>query len=293
VCSSDLAEPAAEADPFSEAALDQIVPGDMPYRDAQKLRNDLAKFRDQYKPIHETFGGLDDTARTSFMEASKHLGADVARVADVFARLHPDDRAYFIGALGDLASTDPAVVKQAAVDLQRAAAIILGNEPPPDAAPPAPAPSADDLDDDPDRPLTQADLDAYYERRRQEEAYERQQADLMATIQKEIEGLGYDFEKAKNDPIEQWRIAGLLDVARTHFDGDIAKAHAVADAWRQQEIDAFVAAKSADAGRISSPADAGAAPHAEPTPNETIETAERRLEERLDAEFGPDPRGRR
>lgn len=288
---------APPVDLFSDEAIDRLVPDDMPYRDARRLRAELARARERWSPYHEVLGGLDDDTRSQFLEASRTLGGDVAAVTRTFAGLHPSDRQFFLEALDALASRDPDRLRQAAemfAAVPGALADVLGMPAPAAAGldEPDPDPGLTDgfADDDPDRPLTRAELDAWYAERQAEADYQEQLRRTEQQIIAELSELGYDLRKAETDPREQWRIAGLLDVAQRHFEGDLRAAHAaVADAWRQEIIDEFVKAKSADAGRPSVPPAMGGAP-SEVRELTSLADAEAAMEARLNAAFGPEPR---
>lgn len=286
-----------DIDPFSDEAIEKLIPEGMAWRDGDGLRRDLAKFRDRYKPIHEMFGGLDDDTRSRVFEAAPGLGGDLARLIDASSWLHPQDRALVLEGLEMLSGDDPVGGAQRLAWFAQAVEASTKGEAPPafpqqgqgqGQAPPPGAPEDLDDDDELDRPMTRREWETAQAEREQQIAWDRSVADHTASIRRELIDLGYDPEKAKSDPVEQGRIAAILDVAqRPEIGGDLSRAHEILDGVRQRYIDEYVAAKAADAGRPSSPANAGAAPNASERTVETMEDAFSAMESRLDGAFGP------
>src|SRR6478735_3205840 len=100
-------EPApAETDLFDDAAIDGLNFDGLQYRDGMKLRDQIVKARDTYRPFRDAFATMDEGQRQALLDSAPMLGADLATVAQVNARLHPEDRAYFQEAMSKFAAGD-------------------------------------------------------------------------------------------------------------------------------------------------------------------------------------------
>lgn len=255
----------------------------MSYRDGQKLAQDIAKTRDRYKPFSDAFGDLDDDQRAAVLDAAPNLGADLATLAGSASQLHPDDRRFFADAMALMATDPDRAAAMLEYGVQQIREALGGGEPAPGASP-APAPDGAPADGDDDRPVTMKEL-RELENQRQRDA-ERQE--LERTMLADARKLGYDPE-ATEGPAAADSNAYFFFLSRT---GDSEKAHQQVEAWKQAQIDAFVAGKSADAGRPAPPADAGGAPAPKGAPMETLDDADAAMRSRLDGVLGPDPRRR-
>lgn len=293
VAAAAAAPPAADApfDIFDPDAIDKLDLGSLQYRDGAKLAKDIAAARDKFKPLNDAFGGLDDAQRAALVAAAPTLGADLAVFGQVGSQLHPDDRAWFMGVMGEFA-TDPL---GAAKKLAAGASAIQANYVDP-AAPPAPAadpnaPPSDDSWIDPDAapadpanaPVTRADLEAYMNQQRYEADVRSQEQAVLAAAAK----LGYSPNP--NDPIADNRFDSFIGMAR-RTGGDLDKAHQLMQAQDQAIIDGFVQAKAADADRPGTPATGG--PPVDTQVLDTLPDAQQSMLNRLEGALGPDPRRR-
>jgi hypothetical protein len=114
------------------------------------------------------------------------------------------------------------------------------------------AAEAEPITDENDKPLTRAE---YAQLREAEKAQAAQDAEV-SRIESEAKELGYDTASDE--------YTYLLTVASRLQSGDIREAHAKIEASHQARIDAYLAAKAADAdGAGSPPVDSGDAPSGE------------------------------
>lgn len=273
-------------DIFDDKALDSLDFGNVPYRDGIKLRGEIQRARDQFRPFNDAFGGLDDQQRQMLLDSAPTLGADLATFSNVAAALHPDDRRWFADTMA-LMARDP---QRGAEQLAAGADAIrqsVGGQPPAAPAPPAAADPFADPDPN-EQPLTRADLQQALAQRDEAANMERIQAEVLT----EVRGLGYDPEaqvgtKEYDDYSYLLALAGRPDVQ-----GDLTKADAIVKQRDQLVIDAYVNGKSADAGRPAVPAIPGGVAASDERPLETFEDADAAMRARLDATIGPDPRRR-
>lgn len=301
-------DPANEpsVDLFDDEALDGLNFDGLAYRDGVKLRNDLVRARDTYKPFRDAFGTMTDESRQQLLDAAPYLGDDLGLVIDATAQLHPQDRAYFVNAM-QLLATNPeegAKALQAGAEQIRAAQAAGGlpvNTPAPAPAPQpapvdpnmpewaqlpgqAPQPAVDPLD----QPMTR--------RQYQEEQAARESADevnrLQTQILAEATELGYDPNAQVGTP-EYDQFNFLLSVAGQPDVGyDLGKAHERVQGIKQAAIDEFVQAKSADAARPGAAPIIEGAPPAEVRTLESLGDAHAAMQARMTATLGPDPRAR-
>lgn len=299
------AVPEAEVDLFSDESLDQIDFGDMPYRQGAKLKNELFKTRDRFRPLQEAFGTLDEDQRTLLLQSAPALGTDLAALAASAAGIHPDDVAYFIEAMQMLAA-DPAKgaekLAEGAAKIREWAATQAGTAtaPAPAAVPAVPAPGTSPMPEwaDPnappippaEQPITRTELEQFY---REQEAG-RAQADLnrqaMEEVQREAAELGYD-PQAVRGTTEFRQFDRLLAIAQEPGVGSLVKAHEILAAEDQAVIDRFVEGK-ADGSARPVPSPGGGVTPVETRQLETLADGNAAMQERLNAHLGPDPRRR-
>lgn len=290
------APPAGEPAPFDIWADDadtSMIPDEMPYRDAVKLRSEIAAARDQLRPFRDAFGSLETSEREAFLAAAPTAGSDLAVFAQLAPTLHPDDRAYMLDAF-QLMSTDPA----AAAEMLAQGAEVLrsqftqpGAQPPPAAPPNLTDPNAwvDPAAAAPlppeQQPMTRGDfLNMMAER-----DYAGQVKANEATILAKARELGYDPDST--DPLVRNRFQSFIGMAaQPDVGGDLDRAHTLMQQQDQAVIDGFVQAKAADADRPGAPA-IGATP-ADTRVLDTMSDAREAAQGRIDAALGPDPRRR-
>lgn len=285
----------AEFDLFDDAAIDSIDFGDLPYRAGDKLKKELFKARDTFRPIRDALAGLDDDQRAAFLAAAPELGGDLGSFASALAAVHPEDRPFFRDAMALLADFEnPESLRKGAEMLaygasqiqanldgmnagQAAAAAAPGT---PDPTQPAPAAGAEDA------PLTRADLQAALDadRRTRDEAADLERG--MAQVRQEAVDLGYD-PTAQRGSAENRSFNRLLDLAQEPEIGSLVKAHEYLENEKQAIVDAYVKAKSEGSDRPVVPAGAGTAPAAPAAPLETQADMRDVIHARMDAELGP------
>jgi hypothetical protein len=274
---------------------DALVGDDARYRDVKGIREDIARVREQYGPLAEAFGGLDDQGRQSLIAAAPAMGANLVFAAEAFSGLAQEDQEVLLSIVA-MIPEDPA---GAASLMAEAAQLLSGGTPgapaPAPGAPGAPAPEVDDEDDllsalgfergDPNRPITQADFDRMLTERdnaRELERLKNQQADEMLRTARD---LGYDPQANPNTPDGRTARAkaGLLfHLARLHGSDDpeaITKADADIKAMDQRTIDQYVEGLKSDGSRPQPPA--GGAPPSDGRVLETLEDAEAAMKERV------------
>lgn len=287
-------------DLFDDAAIDGMNFDGLQYRDGKKLREEIVKARDTYKPFRDALAGLDDTQRQQLLDNAPNLGPDLAALSAVSARLDPGDRAYFQNAMSLLASGDPADLERGAQMLADGAQSIrdqwlspqnggtgappaAGSAPMPDWAQPADGAAPPDPDS---QPITRADLRAWQAENEQRQMVQQSEAQILA----QARDLGYDPD-APHGSDEANRFKYLLTLATGQSGGDLAKAHEGVERLRQAAIDDFVRSKEVDASRPAATAVAGTAP-VETQTLETMVDARQAASARLDGLLGPDPRKR-
>lgn len=259
--SAPVTPPAAEP-PAPSVPDPALVTDDIPYRDAVRLREEMARARDTYKPIEEALADIGDEDRSTLLAALPNL--------------HPDDRSALIDSMRMLASDDPEQVEEAAAFFVRVAEHLRsGDEPDTSAVDRDP----DLLAGDPmDQPMTRREHEAWAAEQRQEAEVARQTEGILS----EARELGYDPEAT--DPAAIGEFAALCEIAR-RTDGDLTKAHGVLQQRRQAVIDEYVASKQADAARTPSPT--GGASSTEERTLDTLDDAEAAMRARMEATLGP------
>lgn len=273
-----------------------ILPDNAPYRDAKGVRDDIAKIRTEYGPMAEAFGGMDAEARAALLGAVPELGADLATVAGAFSSLPPADKQVILQIVAMLPE-DP---RRAAELFGEAATILSGGDP---EAAPGGAPSAgaagevdDDEDllealgfekDDPNRPITRAELDAWAQDRDQQAELRRLEQQTYDQIRSDARELGYDPDANPKTPEGRTARAraGLLFNLMNLYGSDdpeaMAKAHADITAMDQAQIDQYVQGKKADADRPQPPS--GGAPPNDGRVLESLDDGAAAMRERLDS----------
>lgn len=170
-----------------------------------ELRQESAGYRDRFKPYRDAFDGYEDTDRDIWLEAARTFRDDPVAVAEWMR--------------------------------DQAESILAG----------APGPDTDPTDggageDDPDRPLTKADLDRYFadrDRAAQEKQAEADRAAENAKITSEAAELGYQ----PNTP----QYAALIFAAVNQTNGDLKAAHEALEADKKAAVKAALDARAADA----------------------------------------------
>lgn len=224
-------------------------PDEMPYRDAKRLREELKADRERWRPYEDTFGKLHETDREVMRDTLALLATDPAAAADRFAK--------FADAIRAKTGVGPAQDAGASGE-------------------PGPAETADG-----DRPLTRAEVERLFAEREEAALVEQQRSVILA----EVRELGYDPDADVNT--DAWiDFKMLVDVAAT-LDGDFAKAHERIQSRFQKEIDSFVEARRADAGRPVMTGAQGSGPALPQREINTTADAEAAMNVRLDAQFGP------
>lgn len=223
----DPAPEATEATaPPVDGPLPDDIPDDIPYRDAKKLRDDLARYKERYRPYEERLGNIPDDVRQQLLD-------EVDDLAGSLYGLPAEDR-HALMAFADVVRSGDADQIRQVLDAWRG-----GFDDP------APQPAAKPEFDPADGELvTRADLERFYAEQSERQAVEAAQYEII----REVRDLGYDPEAA--DPIERARTGTLLTLAG-EFGGDIAKAHEMLEAERQRQIDEYLAAKTKDASRTA------------------------------------------
>lgn len=247
--------------------------GDMQYRDAAALRQELASSREKWKPLDDAFGQLSDQARSQVLQAVPTLGDDLALITSAFANMHPEDR-LFLAQIAQMAPQDPI---GAATLMAEAAGMMRGDDP-------GQGGQGDPGEYDPgDGPepeyMTREDFQQALEQHETERAVHQDMDSMVG----EMKQLGYD--PFSTDEIEQVKVEALIAMARRTPGGDLAKAHESLAAWTQQGVDRFVDGKRVDARRPGPP-DGGAPPSGE-RQLESLGDAEAAMRNRMDAEYGP------
>lgn len=295
------AEVPEDLDIFDDDAVDAMLAAEnLPYKDGARLKREIFKARDQFRPLRDALGTLDEDSRASFLEAAPHLGGDLAPWAQTLARLHPDDRAIFASTMNLLASGDPADVARGASELERLGRQIGGQPPAPGVqAPPAAAPEQpawmDPAQMPPAAPEARVITEAEFESRLAERDRQRTEADHVARLQEQMRGqareLGYDPDAIRGTD-EFRRFDRLLAYAQEPEIGfDLVKAHGVIEAEQQKIIDNYVKAKSEGSETPAMPVGAGGAPTNQ-QPLETALDARAAMLARLEGTLGPDLRAR-
>lgn len=285
--------PAADPDLdlFDDAAVDGMNFDGLQYRDGVKLREQITKVQQKFRPFRDAFGDLSDEQRQLLLDSAPNLAADLGTLSAVAQRLQPEDRAWFVETM-ELLARDPV----AGADRLAAGADAVRQAfgaPPPAPGAEAPRPSASAVPDDPfgsddDQPITRADLQRWQQ--------ERDEAANMARLQDEIANqareLGYDPSAQEGtDAYDDYSY--LLTVAgRPSVQGDLEKANAIVKAREQKVIDAFVEGKSNDATRPAVPANPGGVAASGERELTSFEDARAAMDARLDSTLGPDPRRR-
>lgn len=266
------APPPPPPPPAAPPAGDQ---GDMLYRDAAALRQEMAQNRERYQPFADAFGELDDETRQEVLGVAPHLGGDLAVIGQAFAGLHPGDRRTLSNIIG-LIPQDPV---RAAELLAQAATDIRGGPPGAGDGSVYDELYDDEEDDELDQPLTMRqwlELD-------QERDDARRKAQAWDDIVAEAKALGYDANST--DPNEQAKFDSLIAVARRTSDGDLGKAHETLQGVVQQAIDDYSAGKRADAQRPA-PTAGGTTVSGERV-LESLDDAEAAARQRVDEALGP------
>lgn len=228
------APPAADTE-FPATPLPDDISDDIPYRDAKKLRDDLARYKERYKPYEEHLGALDEQARQALLQ-------DAPALAETLYALDPNDRQALLAFADVVKGGDP---RQIAEVLDAWNQGFEQYRKP--AQPEQPAVDLGEAD-----LVTRADLERYMAEQEEQRAIAAAQDEIL----REVRELGYDPEAT--DPIERVRSTTLIQLA-SELDGDIARAHQLIEAAEQQRIDSYLAAKTKDASRTAA-APVGASP---------------------------------
>lgn len=133
-----------------------------------------------------------------------------------------------------------------------AAALIaeLYGEAPPEGDTPPPA------DDDPNRPLTQADLDRFYEQRRAQEAEATAQERELQGVYDKAKELGYQ-SNAEIGSREEFRFQRLLHLAAKKHGGDLQAAHEALVAEEHTAVQDYLAQAAKEASDLPTPTGSG------------------------------------
>lgn len=283
----------APFDIFAEGALEKLPFDQLGYRDGKKLETEIRRARETFRPLNDAFGALSDEARANLLQVAPELGDDLVLLGQVGAGLHPEDRQFFTDTM-QLMASDP---QRAAEQLARGAEIIrqsyaqqaAGGAPPPPGGQPMPEwaqGNGQPQGEGATAPLTEADFQRLYEENRQKDDYAHEVKRQEEEILRQAKELGY--APNSKDPVDDGRFAELIHLAgRPEIKGDLAKAHEIIQESDQRRIDAFVAAKAADAGRPGAPAVVGGSP-AQPRALETLQDAADAARDRIAAVMGPD-----
>lgn len=189
---------------------------------------------------------------------------------EVFERFAEEDRGVLLDLLGQLA--DPDTRSTGAQSMLAIAQALLGD--PDDAGTDTPG------GDDPDRPLTKAELDRYIEEREKAKAQEQADKEALAALDTKATELGYT-PGTRN-------YMALLWEAKHNHGYDLDAAHKALEAEKQQVIDNFISEKSKDAERTpAAGSGAGSPPSNEERPKDWGKAGASTYA-RLDALFGSD-----
>lgn len=211
----------------------------------------------------------DPTAPVAFEELPAHWQTELTKARDqaadyrvkareyhdAFDGYNDDQRAFFLDLAKGLAG-DEGAVKQSATELFRVSKAILESQ-------------GVDMSDlavpDPNAPLTKSE----YERLQQEAAQERRTADLIAEIDREVEGLGYTKGSTEQSL--------LLVMANERADGSVAEAHKQVEAFKQRIVSDFIKTEREKRNRhiATAPAVGGAPAPVPGEPPKTLDEAGR------------------
>jgi hypothetical protein len=285
--------PAAAEEPFDifdDKALDNLDFGNVPYRDGMKLRGEIQRAREQFRPFNDAFGSLSDAERQTLLDSAPTLGSDLATFSGVAGKLHPNDRQWFMDTMALMARDPQAGAAQLAAGAD-AIRESFGGQPPAQAAPApgAPPPAADPYAPDPgEEPMTRAEFQQWQQERDEAQHMARLQDEILS----EVRALGYSPD-AEVGTKEYDDYSYLLAMAgRPDIEGDLTKADAIVKGRDQAVIDAYVNGKSADATRPAVPAIPGGQPASGERELSSFEDADAAMRSRLEAVLGPDPRRR-
>lgn len=275
------AAPSAPAAPPA-AAPPGIEDGDLLYRDAKALREDITRTRERFRPLEEAFGGWDDDARAQILAAAPALGSELAEYGQVLAAMHPDDRAEMLDLLGQLRTEggDIDAVADRFAEISEGLRTRTSVTAPPEPARAGNGQFEAGAGDGDDVPITRGEMRQMMADQEQSRADEAAVGEIMA----EVRALGYDPDSS--EPIERARFTGLLEVARMDPDGSIQNAHQAMLGWEQKIRDDYASGKSADADRPLPTSGAGNSPTQERV-LESLDDADAAMNARLDAALGP------
>lgn len=244
------AAPAAAALPVDIFATEpaDLVKDDAPYRDVVPVRDALAAAKQEYGPIAAALATLPPPLREAWVAfapaealtvADPALAPDVSYLRSEFSSMHPDDQA---AVRQMIANGDGAALKAAAV-------AIRGDE---GADPDGPETDAFGFPlDDPNRPMTRAETEQMWQERSAQAQRDREIADNLASMQREMKELGYD--PAATDPVERAKATTLVSALATTPNGTVAQAHETSQAaWEKYDqgiIDDYVAGNRRTADR--------------------------------------------
>lgn len=255
-------EAAAQSRVLGTQPVEEVLPDEAPYRDAAALRQEIAQAREQWGPAAQALGGLDEVQREGLMvmapayaltRGNPALAEDLAYLQANYVEMDPGDREIMRSGMGQGSPAAVADFIQRAAEAWREA--VAGEDEGGEEAPPGSEGLGYD-EDDPDRPLTAADLvkwEQAQEAKREEQAELARQAQ---TIRAEAIELGYDPDANGDDPDgffarASWNL--LVEVAKQLPDGSLHKAHELLQQRDQLLIDRYVQGKMPDGMRPQPP----------------------------------------
>ena len=238
------AEPLVEGVPAGEAGA-----GDAPEADPEsftpeyvhKLRDEAAGFRTELNPYKETFDGFADEEREAFLDLARTLKSDPIAAADWMEQVAKNIKQ---------GMAPEAAEEKATVDV------------------------AEKIIDDADKPLTRKEWERLTAEREQTQTETQQRQSAIDAVESEIRALGVDPDSADG--------IAVMQAAYSKTGGDIPAAYKLAIEDRNQAIiDAYVAAKAADAEGVGAGVQGGTASGEREV--KTLKDAAAAMRERLDA----------
>lgn len=189
---TETPEPEATEEPATETPAEPTRLEDLPEHwqtELTKARDQAADYRVKAREYHDAFEGYDEPTRDKFLELARGM-ADESK--------HVETAREFV-AIGRR------VLEAYGEDVSK----LVG--------------------EDPDRPMTKAEVEAELEAREQRAAEERATQESIQAIAAEVKELGY----TEGSPDHY----ALLRLANDREDGSLAEAHKQVEAWKKSVID--------------------------------------------------------
>lgn len=275
--------------------VEALVPEDIGYKDAHKLRDEMRRTRERFAPFEGAFGELSEASRAALLDAAPALGDRLGATASVLAGMHPDDQSAFLQMGEALASGNVAqalaMFNQAAAALQQQLGVAPaspatqpGVTPEPSAAAVAPA-AADGASAS--ETLTRDQVEAMIAEREQAREAAALERRYLAEITTQAHDLGYDLATdPKTDPMGYVEARMLIELAAANG-GDLAAADRTLKSRKEAAVAEYLDLKRAEAARTSGLADVGGSPSmGSRAPLATMDDAAAAAEARLNAVLG-------